>query len=404
MTPMPTIHRKRRPARPDETAASEAKVRWFTDARAVEPEAAQQIRRTASMPFVLGLAVMPDVHLGKGSTVGTVIAMRGAIMPACVGVDIGCGMIAVQTTLTSSQIRPHLRNVREGIERHIPLGIGKAGENSRITPSAAQRAGLLERMSVASAMDGRASDWPKQLGSLGGGNHFIEISEDESGSVWVFLHSGSRRVGNKTGMHWTWRAQAEARARGDFDTLPDRDLAYLEEGSEIYEQYILEAEWCQHYAELNREEMMERALAELSRVLGGVQERRRIQCHHNYLSREGDVVVTRKGAIDAHAGVEGLIPGSMASRSYVVIGLGNATAYHSAPHGAGRRFSRTAARKQFSLEDLERRMAGIESRLRPQILDEHPGAYKDIEVVMSEARTLVRPDVVLRQLISIKGD
>lgn len=388
----------------DESAPSEGKIRWFTDPGTVEAEAVLQIRRTASMPFVLGLAVMPDVHLGKGSTVGTVIATRGAIMPACVGVDIGCGMIAVQTSLTSGELRPHLRKLREAIERRVPLGIGKHGQNSRITPSASLRVAELEKSASAQAMNGRASEWPRQLGSLGGGNHFLEISEDESGSVWVFLHSGSRRVGNQTGLQWTRRAQAEARARGDLEALPDRDLAYLEEGSESYERYIEQAEWCQHYALLNRAEMMDRALTELSRVAGEVGERRRIQCHHNYLSREDGVVITRKGAIDAHAGVEGLIPGSMGTRSFVVAGLGNAQAYHSAPHGAGRRFSRGAARKQFTLADLERRMAGIESRVRPELLDEHPDAYKDIETVMQEARTLVRPQAVLRQLISIKGD
>jgi tRNA-splicing ligase RtcB len=350
---------------------------------------------------------MPDVHLGMGSTVGTVIATKGAIMPACVGVDIGCGMIAARTNLSAAQIRPKLKAIREGIERRIPVGVGKHGQNTKVQATAVPRIAGLEKMEAASAMHKRMSGWPDQLGSLGGGNHFIEISEDETGSVWAFLHSGSRGVGNKTGMHWTKLAQNEARKRGDFDDLPDRDLAYLTEGTEPYDDYVREARWCQRYAMLNREEMMERVLAVLSQTFGDVAVSRRVNCHHNYLAEETYVVpvmITRKGAIAAHRGQDGLIPGSMGTGSYVVSGLGNEESYNSAPHGAGRRLSRNAARAQFTLGDLRDRMSGIESRVRPELLDEHPDAYKDIEVVMREASPLVKPEFVLKQLISVKGD
>ena len=384
-------------------------IRWFTDPSTIEPEAREQIRRTASMPFVRGLAVMPDVHLGKGSTVGTVVATRGAVMPACVGVDIGCGMIAVRTNLEADGLTPKLRaTLRQGIEHRIPVGAGRHGQNRKVQASARPRAVELEAQPAARVMDGRAPNWREQIGSLGGGNHFIEICRDEQGTVWAFLHSGSRGVGNKTGMLWTREAQREARARGDLDDLPDRDLAYLREGSESYERYLDEARWCQRYAVLNREEMMERVLDELSRVRPETEERLRIQCHHNYLAEEthaGErLLVTRKGAIEATRGTYGLIPGSMGTKSYVVTGLGDPESYASAPHGAGRRFSRTAARKRFTLGDLEERMAGIEFRARAELLDEHPDAYKDIDTVMREAARLVRPEHVLTQLVSVKGD
>lgn len=426
-------------------------IRWFTDINEVEPEARAQVERTASMPFVKGVAVMPDVHFGRGSTVGTVVATKGAVMPACVGVDIGCGMIAVRTNLKPEAVRPHLVKIREGIERRIPLGIGQRGMNSKILPTAESRIAMLEAEAAhawadVNHMNARAKDWRSQLGSLGGGNHFIEVcvgrsfdnyDADSVGfpfgpeEVWVILHSGSRGVGNKTGTHWTQVAKKQA-ARYKYDTyLPDADLAYLVQESEEYHQYMKELYWCQSFAQLNRDEMMDRVINELSYTLCGgygtpalpfdidlrkdmesdrLIEVERINCHHNYVSKEhhdGDnVLITRKGAILASDGTRGLIPGSMGASSFIVTGLGHSGAYCSAPHGAGRRMSRTAARKQFTLEGVTQEMAslGIEARVREAIVDEAPGAYKNIDIVMFDARELVRPTHVLNQLISVKGD
>lgn len=437
-----------------------SKIRLF--ASQIEPEAMAQVERTASLPFVKGVAVMPDVHFGKGSTVGTVVATRGAIMPACVGVDIGCGMIAVRTDLTPESVRPHLKAIREGIERRIPVGIGPYGMNSRILPTAQARIDILEAEAAlqfkdVNHMNQRAGEWRRQLGSLGGGNHFIEVCigrpwfDGDSGpagynpgpdlsapeEVWVILHSGSRGVGNKTGTHWTQVAKKQAKRYMYDHILPDPDLAYLVEESEEYWQYMKELYWCQKFAALNRDEMMDRVLTELSVTVHGVQvemaqvscptmdgcmapwvkslgivniEVERINCHHNYVNKEHhdgeNVMVTRKGAILASDGVRGLIPGSMGARSFITTGLGHPGAYCSAPHGAGRRMSRTQARKQFTLEGVQAEMdaQGIEARIRSAIIDEAPGAYKSIDMVMNDARELVRPTHVLRQIISVKGD
>jgi len=414
---------------------SKSKVRWFTDELAVEMQAREQIERTASMPFVRGLAVMPDVHLGKGSTVGTVVATKGAVMPACVGVDIGCGMIAVETTLCAADIQPHAADIRKGIERRIPVGIGPYGMNSKLYPATEERIARLEESAHlawgnANHMNARAKDWRMQLGTLGGGNHFIEIcagraiplepmehgreimywNQTHPEKVWVILHSGSRAVGNKTGAHWTAVAQKQAK-KYLYDTyLPDPDLAYLVEHSEEYWTYFAEARWCQQFAHHNREEMMQRVLEELTRTVGAFDVPTHINCHHNYVGMEHhdgeNLLITRKGAISAGTGERGLIPGSMGARSYIVSGLGHAGSYLSAPHGAGRRMSRNAARKHFTLEGLTAEMAalGIEARIRPQIIDEAPGAYKNIDMVMFDARELVMPTHALKQIISVKGD
>lgn len=413
------------------------KIRLF--ASLIEDEAMAQVERTASLPFVRGVAVMPDVHFGKGSTVGTVVATKGAIMPACVGVDIGCGMIAVRTSLTPESVRPHLQAIREGIERRIPLGIGPYGANSRILPSAQARIDILEAEATqhwqdVNHMNQRSKDWRGQLGSLGGGNHFIEVCYGRpiigldygsshifglADEVWVILHSGSRGVGNRTGNHWTGVAKKQAERYMYAHTLPDPDLAYLVEQSEEFHAYMKELWWCQRYAMLNRDEMMDRVLTELARTCGAAQtvaewgkdwELERINCHHNYVNREShdgeNVLVTRKGAILAAEGVRGLIPGSMGARSYITTGLGYPGAYKSAPHGAGRKMSRTQARKTFTVDQVAADMAeqGIECRMRPAILDEAPGSYKPIEQVMYDARELVRPTHILKQVISVKGD
>jgi len=430
-----------------------ADIRWF--ASTPESEAVAQVQQTASMPFVKHVAVMPDVHYGKGSTVGTVIATQGAVMPACVGVDIGCGMIAVRTNLNVADVRAKAKEIREGIERRIPVGIGPYGMNNNIHPSAARRIAILEEHQAREGinMDVRFKDWRKQLGSLGGGNHFIEVcvgkevarnpdgdvlaERIDNDEVWVILHSGSRAVGNKTGSHWTKVAQAQAKRYQYDQWLPNPDLAYLIEQSQEYHDYIKELKWCQMFALLNREEMMDRVLWELNCTVLGVKatvtnvpcdhmdgclapvvtfeknppiELERINCHHNFSKIENingqNFLITRKGAIEAREGMRALIPGSMGARSYIVTGLGNPGSLFSAPHGAGRRMSRTKARANFTKEGLTELMQGlnIESRVREAVVDEHPGAYKDIDTVMEEAKELVRPTHVLSQIINVKGD
>ncbi|WP_026373256.1 RtcB family protein [Agrococcus lahaulensis] len=374
----------------------------------IDDETLEQAKRTSEMPFVQPhLALMPDAHLGKGATVGSVIPTRGAIMPAAVGVDIGCGMIAVLTSHTAEALPADRSTVRTAIERAVPLSAGHY--NKRLTTSAARRVAELEALAERAGFDPAdyAKNWRLQLGSLGSGNHFIEISLDEQGRVWLFLHSGSRGVGNKIAQRHIAAAQAYAKAKRI--ALPDRDLAYLEEGTREFDRYIAELEWAQHFALLNREEMMDRVVDAFEAWTGApAGETERINCHHNYTAREHrfgqDVWLSRKGAIDAAEGVLGLIPGSMGTRSYVVEGLGNRTALDSSPHGAGREYSRSRARRTFTRAQLEEAMRGIEWRRTDAFLDEIPQAYKDIDTVMADAADLVRIRHTLRQIVNVKGD
>ena len=381
----------------------------FAPPSSIEPEALKQVANTASIPFVFKhVAVMPDCHFGKGATVGTVLATRGSIIPAAVGVDIGCGMIAVRTPLKRTDITDPAA-VRSGIERRIPMS---AGHNNRtITDSAAARIKELESLARRdySEID---QNWKLQLGSLGGGNHFIELATDESGMVWATLHSGSRGIGNKIGNLYIRRAQALAKEKGI--TLPDRDLAFLNEGTKDFDDYIRDLLWAQQFARLNRDEMMDRVMLELSRSVYGdashvsALEVQRINCHHNFTQLEehfGERIwVTRKGAIEARRGMWAMIPGSMGTRSYIVTGLDNPMAFSSAPHGAGRRLSRTAARKQYTMSDLDAAMRGIEFRRSSVLLDEIPSAYKNIDEVMAHAKDLVEIKYVLKQFVNVKGD
>lgn len=373
----------------------------------VEAEALRQIQNTASMPFIFKhVAVMPDCHYGKGATVGTVVATEGAIIPAAVGVDIGCGMVAVKTSLRRDDIREPAA-IRAGIERRIPMSAGH--NNRKLTDTAARRVAELERLATKDygAID---SDWRLALGTLGGGNHFIELATDESGTVWLTLHSGSRGIGNRIGNLHIRAAQAYARSHQI--ALPDRDLAYLVEGTPEFDDYIGDLRWAQEFARLNRDEMMDRVMTEVRHAVGGAREGplevQRINCHHNFGQVEHhfgrQVWVTRKGAIQARRGMWAMIPGSMGTRSYIVTGLEYPLAFHSAPHGAGRRMSRTQARRTFSMADLETAMEGIEFRHSNVLLDEIPGAYKDIDEVMEYARDLVEVRHTLKQFINIKGD
>ena len=370
--------------------------------------AEEQARTTSTMPFIYPhLALMPDAHLGLGATVGSVIPTLRAVMPAAVGVDIGCGMIAVKTQFTRGQLKPDLRELREQIERAVPTSAG--GYNSKIVATAAPRILELEELAEKAGFnpDSYAGKWRLQLGTLGSGNHFIEVSVDENDDVWLFLHSGSRGVGNRiAGSHIK---VAQKLMDKWFITLPDRDLAYLVEGTPEFTRYIAELNWAQHFALLNREEMMDRVIRQMTEWMGEpVVEQERINCHHNFTQKEThygqSVWLSRKGAISARLGQPGLIPGSMGTASYVVEGLGNPRALESSPHGAGREYSRSAARKTFTREQLREAMTGIEYRDTDAFLDEIPAAYKPIDQVMADAADLVTIRHTLRQLVNVKGD
>ncbi|NUS02093.1 MAG: RtcB family protein [Nonomuraea sp.] len=383
----------------------------------LEDNTREQAELASTMPFIHPhLALMPDAHLGKGATVGSVIPTLGAIMPAAVGVDIGCGMIAVRTQYSLSDLPPRAqyRDLREAIERAIPLSAGKY--NTRVWGGYTdERLKTLDDLAATYEFDpGKyAGNWKMHLGSLGSGNHFIEVSLDEEDRVWLFLHSGSRGVGNKIAQHHIKVAQEECAKR--YIDLPDRDLAYLVEGTPQFWAYICELQWAQRFAFENRAEMMDRVIDAFGWWMNGYHARNEtvrrefvVNCHHNYTTREKhfgkDVWLSRKGAIAAEEGTWGLIPGSMGTRSYVVQGLGNKLALNSAPHGAGREYSRSAARKAFTEADLENAMGDIEYRKTDAFIDEIPAAYKDIDVVMQDAKDLVEVRHTLRQIINVKGD
>lgn len=380
-------------------------INW---ASILDEKTREQAVATSRLPFIYPhLALMPDAHLGKGATVGSVIPTLHAIIPAAVGVDIGCGMIAVRTQYTLTDLPRDRSRLRADIERAIPLS---AGHNNRnVQPTAEPRIAELGKLAAKAGFSPSqyVDKWDLQLGSLGSGNHFIEVSADENDAVWLFLHSGSRGVGNKIAQHHIGVAQRVIQKKGI--RLPDADLAYLEEGTAEFNAYIRELRWAQHFALLNREEMMDRVITRFGKWAGGrVQELERINCHHNFTQQEThygkSVWVSRKGAIKAEAGDPGLIPGSMGTASYVVEGLGNKASLNSSPHGAGREYSRNAARKTFSLAELKEAMRGIEFRASEAFIDEIPAAYKPIDQVMRDAADLVKVRHRLRQLINVKGN
>jgi tRNA-splicing ligase RtcB len=379
----------------------------------LEDNTREQAETTARMPFIHPhLALMPDAHLGLGATVGSVIPTLGAIIPAAVGVDIGCGMIAVRTAYTRDQLPADRRSLREAIERAIPLSAGAANRTvSR--DHTEQRLQELRELAEKAELDpaSYAGRWELQLGTLGSGNHFIEVTVDELDRVWLFLHSGSRGVGNKIAQKHI--AIARKLCERWWIDLPHRDLAYLVEGTPEFWAYIREMRWAQTYALLNREEMMDRVVRQFAEWVGApdaasVERLEEINCHHNYTEQERhfgkSVWLSRKGAINAEAGRDGLIPGSMGTASYVVRGKGNPVALNSAPHGAGREYSRSRARKTFTREQLREAMAGIEYRDTDAFLDEIPAAYKDIDQVMADAADLVEIRHTLRQIVNVKGD
>lgn len=386
------------------------KIKTFVPWEEIEPQAQQQIINVSQLPFIFKwVAVMPDCHYGKGATVGTVIATQGAVAPAAVGVDIGCGMIAVKTSLLRSDLKD-LKSIRKGLERLIPMSAGKF--NTSISESASRRIEELRVMPLSKDPDDFDEHWRESVGTLGGGNHFIELCTDEDDRIWLTLHSGSRGIGNRIGMSYIRIAQGLMEKR--HISLPDKDLAYLSEGTDEYDNYIRDIRWAQTFARFNREEMMDRFLEVMSHAIfaedghQGDIELERINCHHNFAQVENhfreNVMVTRKGAIQARQGMKGMIPGSMGTRSYIVSGLENNLAFHSAPHGAGRRMSRRKAQAQFSLQDLERSMEGIEFRHSNILVDEIPAAYKDIDKVMEYSKDLVKVEHTLKQIVNCKGD
>lgn len=382
----------------------------FLPPESIEPEAKQQLINIAEMPFVFHhVAVMPDCHLGKGATVGSVIATKGAIIPAAVGVDVGCGMVAVKTKFFAKDLPDNLDKLRQGIERRIPLGAG-AG-NKKLTDTAAERVSELKAI-ARQDYDQVDRHWTTALGTLGSGNHFIEICLDENDHVWVALHSGSRGIGNRLATKHIRIAQKLM----DEESIPlkDRDLAYLRETTPEFDAYIRDLLWAQDFARLNRDEMMDRVMTELSYTLYGEDghqseiEVERINCHHNFTQQEQHfgkkVWITRKGAIQMKKAQKGIIPGSMGTQSYIVSGLENPLSFNSAPHGAGRRFSRSEAKRRFTMNDLEAAMGDISFRHSKSLIDEIPMAYKDIDEVIENSKELVKVDHTLRQIVNIKGD
>lgn len=382
--------------------------KFFNWASILEDNTREQALTTSTMPFIFPhLALMPDAHLGKGATVGSVIPTRGAIIPAAVGVDIGCGMIAVRTQFYGVELPKNRTYLRSFLERSVPLSAGRYNQTHTI--SAIPRIKELELLAEEAGFNpsDRSPNWDFQLGSLGSGNHFIEVSLDEEDRVWLFLHSGSRGVGNKIAVDHIRIAQEYCKK--NWISLPDPDLAYLVEGTDKFDRYIHELRWAQHFALLNREEMMDRLIFGFEQWVGlAIEESQRINCHHNYTEQEvhfgKKVWLSRKGAIDASLGTPGLVPGSMGTASYVVEGLGNRLALNSSPHGAGRNYSRSQARKTFTMDQLESDMQGIEWSHSSAFLDEIPAAYKDIDIVMEDAKDLVSIKHTLHQIINVKGD
>ncbi|AOE65083.1 RtcB family protein [Pseudomonas corrugata] len=392
-------------------------IKMWTRGVPVEPEARQQLMNTAQMPFVFRhMAVMPDVHLGKGSTIGSVIPTKGAVIPAAVGVDLGCGMSAVRTSLRASDLPDHLFGLRSAIEKAVPHGrtSGRSGRDKGAWDSAPA---IVDQ--AWSALEGRfnlitqkhpsleKSNNHKHLGTLGTGNHFVEVCLDEADHVWVMLHTGSRGVGNAIGSYFIEKAREEMRRH--MVNLPDRDLAYLREGTSSFDDYVEAVEWAQDFAKQNRAVMMLAVLDAVRSVITKPFESQLIavDCHHNYVERGTyfgeDILLTRKGAVSAQKGQMGIIPGSMGAKSFIVRGLGNEEAFCSCSHGAGRVMSRTKAKAMFTVEDQVRATAHVECRKDAAVIDEIPMAYKDIDAVMAAQHDLVEVVHTLRQVVCVKG-
>lgn len=395
---------------------------WLPEGHEVEVDALLQLGKTSRLPCVTRVACMPDVHLGKGATVGSVVATERAIIPSAVGVDIGCGMVAQQLSIFAPQLPDHLEEIRLALEAAVPHGRtneGQAGDRGAWgePPNHIVQAWR----SLSSGYDEIVNKYPKiqhkytlnHLGTLGTGNHFIELCLDENQQVWIMLHSGSRGIGNKIGSFFIARAKEQCQKAGI--SLEDRELAFLTEGEEWFDDYVKAVSWGQDFAKTNRQVMLGSVLQMLVRMaqagkfpefhLGAVA----VNCHHNYVEREvhggRSLLVTRKGAVRARAGDLGIIPGSMGAKSFIVRGLGNPDTLHSCSHGAGRVMSRTAAKKAFSVEDLVQQTQGVECRKDAEVIDEIPGAYKDIDAVINVQKEhgILEVQHTLKQILCVKG-
>lgn len=362
------------------------------------------VRNVSRLPCLYKhVALMPDAHLGIGSMVGSVVATKDAVIPATVGVDIGCGMAAIKTPFKSSILEGKLKDLRHEIERTIPVGFNAYKES---VDDASRWEGWENFGDLHEGVQDRKSKAMKQLGTLGGGNHFIEVCLDTEDNIWLMLHSGSRNIGKEIAE----RHIATAKTLHKLNELPDPNLAFFIQGTEEFKDYWHDLEWAQSYALKNREIMVKRLLKSFNRMFNKDKEFRpeiAVNCHHNYVASEehfGEkVFVTRKGAINAELGRYGIIPGSMGAKSFIIKGLGNAESYHSCSHGAGRKLSRTAAKKRFTREDLERQTAGVECRKDSGVIDEIPGAYKNIDEVMRNQTDLVEVVAQLKQVVCVKG-
>ncbi len=385
-------------------------VKIYTDE--IDSQAMTQLYNMAQMPFIHShIAAMPDVHVGKGATAGSVIPTTHALIPAAVGVDIGCGMNAVKLSLKASQLPDNLKGIRSQIESKVPVGFDQhktdvARDSSIRALSAGLERIIAKHPKLYIKKHKPYLTWVRQLGTLGGGNHFIELCLDEEQNLWVMLHSGSRGIGNQIGQYFISIAKKEmGQALG---RLPDTDLAYLTQGTPMFDDYVEAVDWAQDYAMENRREMMRLILQALKSKLPPFEvTKQAINCHHNYISREvhfGEkVFVTRKGAIRAELDQLGIIPGSMGAKSYIVRGKGNENAFCSCSHGAGRTMSRAEAKRRFKKADLEAQTQGIECRKDKSVIDEIPGAYKDIDRVMENQSDLVKVVHTLKQVVCVKG-
>ncbi len=394
-------------------------IKAWTHGVPVEEEARQQLRNVAGLPFIYShIAVMPDVHWGMGATIGSVIATRGAIIPAAVGVDIGCGMMAQRTTLAASDLPDSLAELRSAIEARIPHGrTNNGGPGDRgawghvpeahypvLAPQLEALQAIVKKHPKINQASQRAAS---HAGTLGTGNHFIEVCLDEEQRVWIMLHSGSRGIGNRIGVYFIERAKEEMRRW--FINLPDADLAYLPQQSELFDDYCEAVEWAQGFARTNRELMMAAALDALRVAVPKpfTCDCEAVNCHHNYVNWERhyghNVLVTRKGAVSAQAGQLGIIPGSMGAKSFIVSGKGNREAFCSCSHGAGRAMSRNEAKRRFTLADHEKATEGVECRKDADVIDETPAAYKSIDAVMAAQADLVEIKHTLKQVVCVKG-
>jgi len=395
--------------------AGSSPVKSWTRGVPFEEGAKQQLRNVASLPFIhRWIAVMPDVHVGIGATIGSVIPTVGAVIPAAVGVDIGCGMMAAKTSLRANQLPDNLAGVRSAIEAAVPHGrsVGKRDKGAwhDLPPEVvATWKTLAPQFAVLCAKHPllKNTNNVNHIGTLGTGNHFVEVCLDEHDAVWFMLHSGSRGVGNRIGMHFIELAKRDMERF--FVQLPDKDLAYFSEGSDNFSNYVEAVEWAQEFAKANRQVMMQRVVNAVSAELGLAFQAdvEAVNCHHNYVSREyhfgKDVLVTRKGAVRARAGELGIIPGSMGAKSFIVRGLGNEESFHSCSHGAGRVMSRTEARRRLTVADHVAATLGVECRKDVDVIDESPAAYKAIDAVMDAQKDLVEIVYTLKQVVCVKG-